>query len=95
MSSPFGSHNSKLALVFLKIAFEKCQARLNFKFTVRESHRFLYWPRFLNGKNYRKVAKPKCHLDFSWNLCFREPRVFRSCVPPQSSSELLLEVGQE
>lgn len=36
------ANNSKLALLFLKIACEKCHARLNFKLTVIESHRFLY-----------------------------------------------------
>lgn len=50
------NHNSKCALIFLKIVFEKCQARLNFKFKVPESYRFLYCPGFSNGKNCREVA---------------------------------------
>lgn len=33
--------DSKLALIFLKVAFEKCRAGLKFQFTVLESHRFL------------------------------------------------------
>lgn len=31
----------KLALIFLKVAFEECQAGLKIQFTVLESHRFL------------------------------------------------------
>lgn len=50
------NRNSKCALIFIKTVFERCQARLNFKFKGPESYRFLYWPRFSNGKNCREVA---------------------------------------
>lgn len=54
MSLSFGSHNNnKLAL---RILSKKCQAKLSLKFKVAESHGFLLFCHFSNGKNRREVT---------------------------------------
>lgn len=48
----------------------------------------------LKWQELQASSKPQ-YLDFSWNLCSREPGEFRMCVQPQASSELLLEMEQD
>lgn len=87
------NNNSRLSLIFLKIPFEKCQAKLNFKFKVTESHGFLSWPRFSNDKSCRKVANQNDTLIAIETFVPGSPEHY-TCMWPQLCSKLLIEMGR-
>lgn len=91
--SEAANNSSHLAFVFLKVLFEKCEARLNFKFEVRESRRFLYCPRFSNGKHCRNVANPNDAL-IAVRAFVPGARGVALVCGPYLSSEILIEMGQ-